>query len=164
MALASAQDITSDSASTTAQTASDAARLSLRPAGTRPAGISGGWWPRSADASAELPGLLRELSSQAGRVTRVALQAEAFSNIPRLLTVGGRKVRVAWFRYMNSRTVILTMADGRDDLVLLIVPPQAEPSAAAEALRLASSGSDAGRAEAILAAAGVPAVSAAGPA
>ena len=58
---------------------------------------------------------------------------------------------------MNARTVILTMADGRDDIVLLIVPPQAEPAAAAQALRLVSSGSDAGRAEAILAAAGVTA-------
>src|SRR5580704_14221731 len=135
MALATAPDIAPTSASTASPAESAAARLSMRAAGTGQAGINGGWWPRSTDASAELPGLLRELSRQTGRVTRVALQADAFSNIPRLLTVGDRRVRVAWFRYMNARTVILTMADGRDDLVLLIVPPQAEPSAAAEALR-----------------------------
>jgi hypothetical protein len=57
-------------------------------------------------------------------VSRVALQAGAFDNIPHKLTVGGRKVHVAWFRYMNANTVILTMAN-RDDLVLLVVPPLA---------------------------------------
>jgi hypothetical protein len=130
------------------------ARLSLDPATVRQAGIHGGWWPRSRDAVAELPGLMAELSMRAGRVSRVALQAGAFGNIPRKLTVGGRKVPVAWFRYMNVHTVILTMA-GRDDLVLLVIPPRAGPAAAAGALALAASGRRAGPPEAILAAAGI---------
>jgi len=130
------------------------ARLSLDPATMRQAGIHGGWWPRSRDAAAELPGLIAELSTRAGRVSRVGLQADAFGNIPHKLTVGGRKVPVAWFRYMNKHTVILTMAD-RDDLVLLVIPPRASPEAAAEALRLAASGRRAGPPEAILAAAGI---------
>jgi Family of unknown function (DUF5994) len=46
---------------------------------------------------------------------------------------------VAWFRYMNKHTVILTMAS-RDDLVLLVIPPRASQEAATEALRLAASG------------------------
>jgi hypothetical protein len=50
------------------------------------------------------------------------LQAYAFRDIPHQLVVGGRKVHVAWFRYMNPHTAILTMA-GRDDLILLAVPP-----------------------------------------
>jgi hypothetical protein len=93
-------------------------------------------------------------------VSRVALQVGAFDNIPHQLTVGGRKVRVAWFRYMNANTVILTMAD-RDDLVLLVVPPLAPPAAAAQALRAVASGPGAGPADAILAAAGIAADSAA---
>jgi hypothetical protein len=120
------------------------ARLSLDPATVRQAGIQGGWWPRSRDAAAELPGLIAELSMRAGRVSRVALQAAAFGNIPHKLTVGGRKVPVGWFRYMNKHTVILTMA-GRDDLVLLVIPPRASPEAAAEALGLAASGRRAAR-------------------
>jgi hypothetical protein len=88
-------------------------------------------------------------------VSRVALQVDAFSNIPRRLMIGGRKVRVAWFRYMNINTVLLTMAD-RDDLVLLVVPPLAPPAAAAQALR-AASGPGAGPVDAILAAAGITA-------
>jgi hypothetical protein len=133
-----------------------AARLSLDPATVRRAGIHGGWWPRSRDAAAELPGLIAELHMRAGRVSRVALQAGAFGNIPHRLTVAGRKVPVAWFRYMNMHTAILTMA-GRDDLVLLVIPPRASPAAAAEALRLAASGRRAGLPEAILAAAGIAA-------
>ena len=130
------------------------ARLSLDPATGRQAGIRGGWWPRSRDAAAEVPGLIAELSTRAGRVRRVALQADAFDNIPRKLTAGGRKVPVAWFRYMNMHTVIVTMA-GRDDLVLLVIPPSASPEAAAEALELAAAGRRAGPPEAILAAAGI---------
>jgi Family of unknown function (DUF5994) len=143
-------------ASTTDQTSPDGARLNLVPATAPHAGLGGGWWPRSTDATAELPGLIAELSTRAGRVSRVALQVGAFDNIPHRLTVGGRTVRVAWFRYMNANTIILTMAD-RDDLVLLVVPPQAPPAAAAQALRAVASGPGAGPADAILAAAGIAA-------
>jgi uncharacterized protein DUF5994 len=63
---------------------------------------------------------------------------------------------VAWFRYMNMNTVILTMAD-RDDLALLVVPPLAPPAAAARALHAVAPGPGAGPAGAILAAAGIAA-------
>ena len=53
------------------------------------------------------------------------------------------KAHVAWFRYMNVHTVVLTMA-GRDDLVLLVVLSEASGVAAVEALRLAASGWRAG--------------------
>lgn len=132
----------------------DRARISLNPATARQAGIDGGWWPRSLDAAAELPGLIAELNTRAGRVRRVALQADAFGNIPHKLTVGGRQVVVAWFRHMNKHTAILTMA-GRDDVVLLVIPPGADPSAAAEALKLAASGRRADRPEAMLEAGGI---------
>jgi Family of unknown function (DUF5994) len=131
----------------------DPARLSLNPGTRRDARIYGGWWPRSRDATAELPGLIGELRARAGRVSRIALQAEAFTNIPRQLTADGRKVRIAWFRYMNPHTVIVTMA-GADDLILLVVPEHASPAAATEALRLAASDRDAGSPEAILSASG----------
>jgi Family of unknown function (DUF5994) len=142
-------------ATTPARASPNGARLSLVPATAPHAGLGGGWWPRSRDATAELPGLIAELSDRAGRVSRVALQADAFDNIPHKLTVGGRKVHVAWFRYMNKNTVLLTMAN-RDDLVLLVVPPLAPPAAAAQALR-AASGPGAGLADAILADAGIEA-------
>jgi Family of unknown function (DUF5994) len=140
---------------TTARPSPNGARLSLVPATAPRADLAGGWWPRSRDATAELPGLIAELNGRVGRVSRVALQADAFDNIPHQLTVGGRKVRVAWFRYMNTNTVLLTMAD-RHDLVLLVIPPLAPPAAAEEALR-AVARPGAGRPDAILAAAGIAA-------
>ncbi len=142
-------------ATTAARASVSGTRLSLVPATAPQAGLSGGWWPRSRDATAELAGLIAELSARAMRVSRVAVQADAFDNIPHKLTVGGRKVHVAWFRYMNMNTVLLTMAD-RDDLVLLVIPPLAPPAAAARALR-AASGPGAGPADAILAAVGITA-------
>jgi len=143
-------------ATTAGQLSANGARLSLVPAtASRAAGLAGGWWPRSRDATAELPGLIAELNSRVGRVSRVALQADAFGNIPHQLTVSGRKVRVAWFRYMNANTVLLTMAD-RHDLVLLVIPPLAPPAAAEEALR-AVARPGAGPPDAILAAAGITA-------
>jgi hypothetical protein len=139
-----------------AQASLGGARLSLVPATVLQTGLGGGWWPRSRDATAELPGLIAEVTARVGRVSRVALQVRAFDNIPHRLTVAGRRVRVAWFSYMNLNTVILTMAD-RDDLVLLVVPPPAPPAAAAQALRAVASGPGAGSADAILTAAGIAA-------
>jgi hypothetical protein len=154
MALTGIQDTKITVVSALDPSVADAARLSLDPAGPKSGGLSGGWWPRGRDAEAGLPGLIAALNAQAGRVSRVALQVGAFANIPHRLTVDGRTVHVAWFRYMNVHTVILTMAS-HDDLVLLVVPPEASAAAAAEALRLAASGWRIGAPEAILAAAGI---------
>jgi len=154
MALAGIQDTRITFASAHDQSVPDVARLSLDPTGGKRDGISGGWWPLSRDAALELPGLIAELNARAGRVSRVGLPVSAFGNIPRRLTVGERKVHVAWFRYMNMHTVLLTMAS-HDDLVLLVVPPDAIPETAAEALRLAASGGPAMLPQAILAAAGI---------
>jgi Family of unknown function (DUF5994) len=156
MTLTSTGHSTETSASNTGTGAPGWTRLSLESSTRRPAGIHGGWWPASRNATAELPGLIAGLSAMAGRVSRVAVQADAFSDIPHQLVADGRKVHVAWFRYMNPNTVILTMA-GRDDIILLVIPPAASPEAAAQALRLAAASRQPGPAEDILAAAGIPA-------
>ncbi len=154
MALAGTHDIEATRASGPDHTAPGGPRLSLAPGWAKQGGISGGWWPRGREAATELPGLIADLNARAGRVSRVALQVSAFTSIPHQLTVDGRNVHVAWFRYMNIHTVILTMAS-RADLVLLVVPPEADAAAAAEALQLAASGWRVGPPEGILAAAGI---------
>jgi hypothetical protein len=145
---------TQAASSTSAEPAAESdARLSLDPALPGQLGISGGWWPRSRDAGAELPAMLTELSAQAGRVRRVALQLDAFSDIPHLIMINGRPVHVAWFRSMDPMTINMTMA-ARDNLTLLVIPPGASADNAAEALRLAAStGTE--RPEEILASAGI---------
>ena len=80
-------------------------RLSLDPALAERRGINGAWWPYSRDAAAELPAMLGELSARAGRVSRVAVQVDAFSNIPHRLIAGGHTIHVAWFRSMNTDTL-----------------------------------------------------------
>lgn len=139
MALASTQVVKISSSDLPDRTATDRARLTLVPIALRHGGINGGWWPRSRDAAAELPALISELSTRTGRVRRIALQVDAFGSIPRQLSADGRKVHVGWFRHMNPLTAILTMAD-QDDLILLVVPPEASQAAAAEMLRLAVAG------------------------
>ena len=156
MAPVGIQDVENIPAEDPQAAAAEGQRLTLDPALPQRGGISGGWWPRSRDAGAELPAMLTELSPLAGRVSRVAVQVDAFGNIPHQLVVGGRKVHVAWFRAMDPHTISLTMA-GRDRLTLLVVPPQASPASGAEALRLAADGHSSRRPEEILAAAGVEA-------
>ena len=154
MAPVGIQDVKITPAGAPQAAAAEGQRLTLDPALPQRGGISGGWWPRSLDAGAELPAMVTELSPLVGRVSRVAVQADAFGNIPHQLMVGGRKVHVAWFRAMDPHTISLTMA-GRDRLNLLVVPPQATPASGAEALRLAADGHSSRRPEEILAAAGV---------
>ncbi len=154
MAPASIHDIKAIPPASAEPAAPTGSRLSLDPALPQRGRITGGWWPRSRDAGAELPALLTELTARAGPVSRVAVPAGAFGNIPHQLTVGGRRVHVAWFRSMNTHTISLTMA-GRDDLTLLVVPPQASPASAAEALRLAAAGHPVGQPQDVLAAAGI---------
>lgn len=154
--MANSQNIKPTPVSNPDQDAPGDARLSLDPAAAGRRGISGGWWPRSRDAAAELPSLLAELSARSWTVSRVALQADAFNNIPHELTVGGRRMHVAWFRHMNTHAVSFTLA-GRGYLTLLVVPPSASPPAAAQALSQAASGRLAGPPEAILAGAGIEA-------
>lgn len=154
MAPVGIQDINAIPSAAAEPAIADGMRLSLDPALAQRRGINGAWWPHSRDAGAELPAMLDELSARAGRVSRVALQVDAFSNIPHRLTAGGHTIHVAWFRSMNTHTINVTMA-GRDNLTLLVVPPQASPAQAGEALRLASASHPAGQSQDILAAAGI---------
>ena len=149
MAPAIVHDTQAASSASAGPSAPGATRLSLDPALPGQGGINGGWWPRSRDARAELPGMLTELSARAGRVRRVALQVDAFSDIPHLITIEGRPVHVAWFRSMDPQTINLTMA-ARDNLTLLVIPPQASADSGAEALRLAAASSRTRRPQEIL--------------
>ena len=82
MAPVGIQDVKITPAEAPQAAAAEGQRLTLDPARPQRGGISGGWWPRSLDAGAELPAMLTELSPLAGRVSRVAVQVDAFGNIP----------------------------------------------------------------------------------
>jgi hypothetical protein len=138
----------------TGQPAPPALRLRLDPTLARGGSLDGGWWPRSPDPEAELPGLVRGLESSLGVVTRVALNPDAWHGAPRRVAVDGRRVHVGWFRVMNADTIGVTSAS-RDRFVLLVVPPQAPAAAAAAAMAMAAEPANGARPADLLAASGI---------
>ena len=80
-------------------------RLQLDPTMAGTGAVDGGWWPRSWDPDAELPGLIAGLAASLGPVTRVALNLDAWDSAPRRVAVDGRRVRVGWFtRWTPTRS------------------------------------------------------------
>src|SRR5579863_5291801 len=80
-------------------------RLRLQPALPGRTLLDGGWWPRSADPAAELPGLILALDQRHGPVTHVMLgRASWDASRPRRLHVddpaGSRTVRLGWYATM----------------------------------------------------------------
>jgi Family of unknown function (DUF5994) len=129
-------------------------RLQLDPTMAGTGAVDGGWWPRSRDPDAELPGLIAGLDASLGPITRVALNLDAWDTAPRRVAVDGRRVRVGWFRQMDAHTIGVTRA-AQDRVVLLVVPPQATTAAAQLAMAMAAdTANNTGPAD-ILAAAGL---------
>jgi hypothetical protein len=130
-------------------------RLQLDPTMAGTGAVDGGWWPRSRDPDAELPGLIASLDASLGPVTRIALNLDAWDTAPRRVAVDGRRVRVGWFRHMDAHTIGVTRA-GQDRMTLLVVPPEATTAAAAEiAMAMAADAANGAGPADILAAAGI---------
>jgi hypothetical protein len=154
--------VTATSTSTTPTTAPPSTRPPARPglrlqldttmAGT--GAVDGGWWPRSRDPDAELPGLIAGLDASLGPTTRVALNLDAWDTAPRRVAVAGRRVRVGWFRHMDAHTIGVTRA-GQDRVALLVVPPQATTAAAEIAMTMAADAANSAGPADILVAAGI---------
>ncbi|MBB3083906.1 DUF5994 family protein [Geodermatophilus sabuli] len=113
--------------------------------------LDGGWWPRSRSLADELPGLLTDLQRRGIRVSRVTFNPQSWDAAPRRLTVGGRTVRLGWFRGLDPHLVNLSGGDdGRDRLDLLVVPPDTADAVAARALSAASAPGNHGGPTAVL--------------
>ncbi|SNT55386.1 hypothetical protein SAMN05443665_104369 [Actinomadura meyerae] len=124
-------------------------RLLLRPSappGSARTVLDGGWWPRSADPVAELPGLILALQDHGPiddhrPITHVLLRADDWDSRPRRLRIDGpadtRVVRLSWFDSLPSGLLTAIHADGRR--VDLFTVPAATPRDEAEAsMELAS--------------------------
>jgi len=135
-------------------------RLRLQPDQSVPTLLDGGWWPRSDDPAAELPGLILALDERHGRITRVMLGAADWNAPrPRGLQVdgpaGSRVVRLGWFGTMPAGLLTAISADGeRTDLVT--IPPHTSEQDAAAAMERATQASNRDHAPAILAVIPVP--------
>jgi hypothetical protein len=113
-----------------------APRLLMRP--PRPPGsartlLDGGWWPRTADAVAELPGLILALDHRHGPITRVMLRRADWGSHPRRLPIddgaAGRVLRLGWFDSMPAGLLTATCADGRRIDLLTVPSHTSEPAA-----------------------------------
>jgi hypothetical protein len=145
---------TAERRTTISPSAPSTPRLLVRPPrtpGSPSTLLDGGWWPRSSDPVAELPGLILTLEDRHGPVTRVMLRMTDWDSHPRRLRVdgpgnemasadgpaAGRVVRLGWFDTMPAGLLTATSADGRRT-DLLIVPPHTNEAAARAAMDLAA--------------------------
>jgi hypothetical protein len=126
-------------------------RLLLAKARAGQAVLDGGWWPRSWDPVAELPGLVRALSKRYGRIRSLMLNSGAWDGHFRRLAVGADPVRVAWFASLDAALVI-AVAEHGEQIDLLVVPPSASTAAAELAMTTAADPTNLLHAPAILAA------------
>jgi hypothetical protein len=139
-------------------------RLRLQPDRSARTLLDGGWWPRSADPAAELPGLILALDERHGPshpVTRVMLGMAGWNpSRPRRLRVdgpaGSRVVRLGWFATMPAGLLTATSTGGqRTDLVT--VPPDTSEQDARAAMDQAAQAGYRTHAPALLAALARPA-------
>ena len=127
-------------------------RLRLQPDLSARTLLDGGWWPRSADLAAELPGLIGAIEERHGPITRIMLGGAGWD--ARRLRVDGlaasRVVRLGWFETMPAGLLTATARAGRTDL--LTVPPHTGEPAARAAMDQAAQAGNRTRTPALLAA------------
>jgi Family of unknown function (DUF5994) len=111
-------------------------RLRLGPVPSDRTVLGGGWWPRSADPAAELPGLIRAIDDRYGRVTRLLLGPAGWHSQPRWLGGAGRAVPLDWFPGQPAGLLTAFWAGDRADL--LVVPPGTAEAGALAAMDLAA--------------------------
>jgi Family of unknown function (DUF5994) len=136
-------------------------RLSLAPVRAGQAVLDGGWWPRSWDPVAELPGLVLALSDRYGPIRYVMLNSGAWDSRFRRLAVGAGVVRMGWFATLDTALLIAT-TDRNDQLDLLVVPPATAAAVAEKAMTTAADPTNIMRAPDILAVGAAPPATAAG--
>lgn len=134
----------------TATTPPSTPRLRLEPTGTRRFLLDGGWWPRSGDPLAELPGLVLAIDALRGPVTRLVLSASGWDSQPRRLQVADRVLRLGYFTSQPA-SLLTALCDNGDRVDLLIVAPDTEPAVADAAMLTAATTGNRVHAEHILA-------------
>jgi Family of unknown function (DUF5994) len=142
---------TAQRATTVSPTPPSPPRLILAPIRAGRAVLDGGWWPRSWDPVAELPGLVLALSARDGTIRQLMLNSVTWDSRFTRLAVGDGVVRIGWFASVDPAVVIAT-TDRGDQVDLLVVPPGTAATAAEKAMTEAADPANLARAQAILAA------------
>jgi Family of unknown function (DUF5994) len=124
-------------------------RLRTLPSGSNRTLLDGGWWPRSTDPVAELPGLVLAIDKLHGPITRLALASDGWSSHPRRLGVADRVLRLGYFT-SQPPGLLTALCENGDRVDLLVIPPQTAPDIADAAMVLAATTSNLIHAEHIL--------------
>jgi hypothetical protein len=97
-------------------------RLRLKPKAPTTGWVDGGWWPRSRDLAAELPGLLSVLAVRLGRIERVSYHLGEWGPTLHRISWGGGVVRLEGYRSQRANTVDVLALEQR--VTLLVVAPE----------------------------------------
>ncbi|MEE6310705.1 DUF5994 family protein [Plantactinospora veratri] len=124
-------------ATTISPTPPSTPRLRMEPTGSRRTLLDGGWWPRSTDPVAELPGLVLAIDKLRGPVTRLVLAAGGWDTHPHRLGVADRVLRLGYFS-SQPVSLLTALCDNGDRVDLLIVPPETASNTADAAMVLAA--------------------------
>jgi hypothetical protein len=111
------------------QSSSSTARLTFKAPGRSTGFVDGAWWPRGNDLAAELPELVSALSGRISALSRVIYHLPSWDSAPNRVGVGERTVRLDGYRFQEVNTVEVVGTD-RDRLVLVVIPPSADPASA----------------------------------
>jgi Family of unknown function (DUF5994) len=113
-------------------------RLRLTHSGTLRTVLDGGWWPRSTDPVAELPGLVLAIDVLRGPITRLLLATSTWDLRPSCLALQDRMLRLVY--YVSQPPALLTaVCDNGERVDLLIVPPDTIGAVADAAMMYAAS-------------------------
>jgi Family of unknown function (DUF5994) len=123
-------------------------RLRLKPKGPTTGWVDGGWWPRSRDLAAELPGLLAVLAVRLGRIERVAYHLGDWGPTLHRLSCAGGVVRLEGYRAQHADTVDVLGAAQR--VTLLVVAPETSAQTGHAALMAAGHRGNTGDVETLL--------------
>ncbi|MER7419469.1 DUF5994 family protein [Micromonospora peucetia] len=113
-------------------------RLRIEPTRSTRTLLDGGWWPRSTDPLAELPGLVLAIDRLHGPIVRLVLNADAWDDNPRQLAIYRRVLRLGYFTSQPA-TLLTAICLNDDRIDLLVVPPETAGGLAETAMALAAS-------------------------
>jgi hypothetical protein len=147
---------TTASTTTLSPSALSTPRLLLEPTRSTRTLLDGGWWPRSTDPAAELPGLILAIDTVRGPIARLILSIDGWSPRPRRLAVAGRVLRLGYFTTQPTSLLIARCDDGGRVDLLVVPPDTASPTAEAAMARAATAGNRVHAQELLAAAANAP--------
>ncbi len=124
-------------------------RLRLKPKAPQSGYVDGAWWPHSEDLTAKLPDLLSVLSVRLGPIGRVIYNMNEWAKPPAKFATGGRTVRLDGYRIQPVNTVEV-LGLNRNNVVLLVVSPHADPDQAHAIMMTAAGPNNASTVESLL--------------